>query len=454
MKQQLADVRTATRSRAIAHRNKHLRDRECVKWDLKADVPKEFRKYVENEILPLIPINGRKLAQKRRITIRILNALVRAGHRRVVSDTRDNSEPGASLRIGIWDAILRTEPPLAIHCPGSEWSELESRYAATAELMKFFPAENWQVGSLTKASFEPNGLVILRDAEKNQIPIPAEWKKSAAKTARFLSQLNEFLLLHHWLITDGGKTFPSEPLDPRVRQIHSGAMQKASRHYTNNATMLGVQRVPKSDRRFMRIDHKPIAEMDFSCFSLRCLYHLKGIDPPRDEDLYRPHLIFREVWQDLSDEDRERLRGLVKVITNTCWNVSSKGKALCSIGNRLRTDEKKDQRENEERRFLRSVVFRIPAFRKAPAASLLARVQSAHSDLEHYFFSNTGRELFSHEGAMMRDIMAAFMRADKPLTPLHDAVICKASHARFAKKTMRKIYRKHFGFWPVINREI
>ena len=84
------------------HRNQHFRERQSFVFK-KHRLPREFRQFVADKILPRLDIQGYKLDDKRRLTTHLIHNLVLTGAiGAVVSDTRDQYFPGVEFRVKLW----------------------------------------------------------------------------------------------------------------------------------------------------------------------------------------------------------------------------------------------------------------------------------------------------------------------------------------------------------------
>lgn len=71
----------------------------------------------------------------------------------------------------------------------------------------------------------------------------------------------------------------------------------------------------------------------------------------------------------------------------------------------------------------------------------MTRIEEVHPALKKWLFTKNIGILITSESNVMFKIMQAFMAAKKPLLPIHDAVVCKLSDRKFARRTMIEAYQ-------------
>jgi len=165
-----------------------------------------------------------------------------------------------------------------------------------------------------------------------------------------LERINLSNLDHTWkAFVINPETGQRHVFQPNVclRQIHSDRLLRGARLYS--WTGRDAQLLSKEQRKTILIDGEPVAELDYSGYATRMLYHLNDQDP--HDDIYRPQLIFPRFWnaEDVEPEERDAVRGFIKKATNICWNVDSQSEANSSVGKLLV--------ENIDREFLMDEVY-------------------------------------------------------------------------------------------------
>ena len=143
------------RQRAASHKftaNIHFRDIESWRYT-EENLKKEFRLFVENEILPLLKLRGYKLKAKTEIVAQIAHRLIETGlTNKVLADSRDHNNIDAKKRIPIYDLFVKKG--LCKMCKGSEVSGLTTRYSATGKLLE--RKKEWKLELLEDLNLKKN----------------------------------------------------------------------------------------------------------------------------------------------------------------------------------------------------------------------------------------------------------------------------------------------------------
>ncbi len=82
---------------------------------------------------------------------------------------------------------------------------------------------------------------------------------------------------------------------------------RGGRLYSRGA--FGYQALSKKQRRRITVDGEPVAELDFSGYQPRLLYHRMGMDFPKEFDIYMPEMIFPAVYETEFFSEDTRLNG-------------------------------------------------------------------------------------------------------------------------------------------------
>lgn len=442
-------------------KNRHLRDLKSRRFHEEV-LTKTVRDITNRSIIPRLKFRGYKRGRKRQIAWHCIHNLVLAGSvNKTVADSRDTSVPGVQLRISIWDAIVKAN--LATVCKGSEYSHKTTRYYATQRLLRLFcdkPAcelVNSNLQRLQEMSERPTqfSLIELRtkiDGKKKPIAIPVDQLQLTIHGVRIIDYLetveadietiNRSNLRHTWqafkiIERDGRKVRRAFQPSVVIKQIHSGTLLRYARLYTWSE--LSAQNLTKEERRLMLIDGEPIAELDYREYHLRMLYHLTGIDPDPEQDLYRPKAVFRRQSRLVRfARYADTARRLVKTATNICFNTSAEMKAAKAV--------KKYAEETDARKLLELEGIRCLA--------LVRRIKATHRAISRHFCTQIGAWLQTVDAMVMLRVLKSFANADKPALCLHDGILCKASDAGFADAFMSICYSELFGFCPAIRRVV
>ncbi|MCK8069806.1 hypothetical protein [Cobetia sp. 1CM21F] len=125
------------------------------------------------------------------------------------------------------------------------------------------------VGSLSPAEINttPIELVVLRDKDKNQLPVPA---RAAQRLSPAIRRLNKVIAQH--VYTLDGIEYPA----PQYCRIFSETLEQGGRWYCH------AQGLTKAERQRILIDGKPTVELDFASLHPRLIYANAGIQYDAD----------------------------------------------------------------------------------------------------------------------------------------------------------------------------
>lgn len=464
----------------MGRKNILLRDRKSVPYS-ESRLTAEFDQFIRQKLLPRIQFSGKKLAEKERHAVHMLHNLVETGLKgECVADSRRQSSPNASLRKQVWDAII--SKGFADWYPGSESSRKVTRYGATSKLLAM--RQQWKLRFLVDVNLQRNtlldepsdhSLVVIKsgdiDLATGRLLPPSERRKPISlieevqRTAQrdehgtpypeaikngmghwrnredTIDRINRSQLKHTWVATvispDTGRPIAC-PVNPCLRQVHVGEAFRAMRLYSFGK--LSGQNFSKAIRKTILIDGEPVTELDFSGMAPRMLYHWALLDPNPKLDIYRPKRIFPRYYAKASKAAKADVRDFVKRLTNICLNVKGRAKANSAASHLLKSRPDKD---------------RLWSAMRADGYSRVAQVIDAIVEVHDRrvvasFFTEKGVELMTTDGMIMLQILWAFAEADKPALGIHDAVLCKRSDAKFARKVMRDVYWKFMLREPVI----
>lgn len=200
------------------------------------------------------------------------------------------------------------------------------------------------------------------------------------------------------------------------------------------------QALSKSQRRLILIDNEPAAELDFSCMSIRMLYHLQQIDPPKGA--YRCRQLFPAFAKACKDKKRRKyVRAFIKQLTNICFNTSSKSAAIGAVQKLVIKD-------------YGDLAHILDSVERISVSQLVRRVVDVHPEIAFRFFTNIGTALMTIDGGIMLTILDELTSNDVPAFGIHDSVVCRSSDAAIVKAKMSQVYRRFMNeFSPVIRQE-
>lgn len=438
-------------------------------------IDKRFIKFIQAFILPRISFKGYKLKEKQYTTIQcIFNLFVAETRKKVIADKR-NLEKGC-LRIQVWDALEKTG--LCNKCLGSPASHKVTLYRGTGILMSIieqYQGAYWDYNLIKNSQQETpsnhalynirtgkvnleTGEKIPKPQQKNPIPLkhldPVILRqiKEMERRTEFRNQIN---LRHRWTYhfdnIYGGRQLEVNPCD---RIVDSGQFLRYEGMHSWG--LHSIQSLNEDERREILIDNEePTAELDFSGYMIRICYNHKQIDPPHDEDIYKPQLIFPKLYNrsTTTKYNKEVVRDFVKRATNICFNTLSKQKAIQAISKLWREDK-------NEKKMLNQIIYKIEQLPKPQIREIVERIITIHPDIEDCFFINwldeytaIGSFYMTFGSFVMERILYGLALAEIPAVGIHDAIVCKREDIKEVRGKMIQIYKKLCSFKPVIKRK-
>lgn len=457
------------KSNRTPSKHTHFREMKSVLFT-EHRIAKAFKDFTKSQILPLIQLDGYKLAQKQKTALNCIHNLALANLRnKVVADDRNNATN--SLRIAIWDAIIKAG--LCRVCKGKQSVGLISRYRATGKLVKLFktygestyidfglayntnrkrPTKNAFVYLHTGTIDLNSGKRLPKEQRKKILPLidfPPNIIRNLAEIEARLHECNRINSNHSWLVDCPENERLQMPYEPNycLKQSHSGRIGRYTRLV--GWTDISIQQFSKKERRRILIDDEETTELDYGEFDIRRHYHFAGLNP--SGDAYKPELIFPE-WYDspASTVKKKKIaRKLIKRCTNALLNVSSEKQGIRAIGMIIHKWPKKCKA------LLWDIFYNYEDMYVSAPTLLKERILQVHSEIENVFCCNQGETMMSLGASMMFDIRWIFSQKNKPCYCIHDSILCRRSDRSFAKKRMKSVYRKWIpnGFDPVVNIE-
>jgi hypothetical protein len=175
------------------------------------------------------------------------------------------------------------------------------------------------------------------------------------------------------------------------------------------------QNLPKHMRRYIRIDQRPTAELDFSAYHIRMLYHREGIDYQDD-----PYVV----------PAGPEMRDTFKAVGLIAINAASPEKAYGAIRDELAK---------------RGIP--LPQ-RKKPLVWLVETFRAAHPAIEKHLFSDAGIWLQNLDGNIMNAIVMRLMERGVLGLPVHDSVVVQREHEDVLQEIMMREYEAVMRFRP------
>lgn len=443
----------------------HFREYKSVLYN-EPKIPKSFKLFFKSRILPLIELDGYKLAQKQKIVLYCIHNLAIAKLRnKSVADNRNNSTN--SLRIAIWDVIVKAR--LCRVCIGDELTGYVSRYRATGKLVKLLRL--FEEGSYIDLRLDCNtkrkrptkdaylflhsgtrdittGKRLPKEQRKqimSLIDLPSNILRYLKEREDQLRECNRINGEYTWSVKCPKTKRSQLSYEPNycLKESHSGRIGRYTRHI--GWSNISIQQLSKKERKRILIDDESATELDYGQFDIRRHYHFQGIDPTGDA--YKPELILPRWYSSGAATKKKKriVRKFLKRSTNVLLNVSSEPQGIRAIGNVLHKCSKK------QKRLLWEIFFDYEDLYENAPTQLAERILRVHADIELVFCNDFFGPLMMSLGAeMMFEIRRKFAKKNKPCYCIHDAILCRKSDRRFARKMMKKIYRKWVpcGFDP------
>ena len=301
-----------------------------------------------------------------------------------------------------------------------------SRIKATNKLIDLFLSEHFRVkplienlGAVAVLQRTPDDeLIILRDSKGE--PLDYEDNPETLEMRESLKKINE-RLSNSQIVLDIN--------DDQVRELTEiyGEMERFPldlsrtslyRVFNDPSFKLGGrfyggwwENLPSRFRKYIRINHKPTVELDYSGHHLRMLYSREGIDAP--EDLYAI---------DNSPFSREHLKLAALIVINASSRTSAR-KAL--IEKKLRID----------------------------TAALLALIEEHFAPVARHFYTNAGLELQYQDSQVAERVMLRMMERGAVVLPIHDSFIVRNSYEEELWDVMLEEYEKEFGYKTFLKKD-
>jgi len=465
--------------------NRHFRNIKSVLFSVR-DIPAEFVSFFEGMVWPTLTVLRRRynVAVLRAAAMHIAYSLIETGlTHKVVADLRGSGE--ARRRVRIWDAF--TGAGLCQTCKGPKHSQTVTFYRATSKLLGL--QRIWDLRLLTDLNLERNtdtippthhGLVVLirgkmdwltgqelpDDQQRKPMSIrqwieahaerdPQDIRKGDPQAVRHgmdhvraiedaINAINEGNLSHTWIAyRESEGTGRQAAFQPNVclRQVHSGAMFRATRLYSWSG--VSGQGMPKEQRKTIRIDGKRTAEFDSHCHAIRLTYHMSGMEAPKG-DSYQPERVFPQYYSFRNASQKPVIRDFVKKVIKVCLNTESRDVAVKTISNLLW--------DSPNSRFLNKTIFSTEG---SNINGVLDRIMAVHPPkVVSKFFTEYGLELMTLDGRIMLHTLTELVAQQNiPALAIHDSLLVKVSDVKEAMAMYAETYRQHVGLTPELRRE-
>ena len=180
----------------------------------------------------------------------------------------------------------------------------------------------------------------------------------------------------------------------------------------------------------IRINDNPVVEIDYSGIHIILLYANEGIDywDQTNRDVYDLSLELK-----VKDDFREYIRALGKLVVLTAVNAMNRAKAKSAIQKEINfnPDEYswfKDLTNVDGKAITLDAVLDAFIYR--------------HPNIEHYLFSNLGRELQNADAGIATQIIDTFTDEHIPVLCVHDSFLIEEQHLKYLNRTMDTVFKK------------
>jgi hypothetical protein len=361
------------------------------------------------------------------------------------------SEGFRSINVQVVDCAV--EQGLFIGWPSPAGSPKMSRLIPTPKLQKLMQADPWQFDP----HHSPQYVTLYRRHEhQDLITLPQIQSLRddhiAQRSQRRLELINA-VNADHEITCEHYSDYGNYLGRRRLRPIHVRRFTKDWKHHGRlyTVTDYGQQQYNSRVRRTIWFDGEPCIELDFKAMHPRMLYHLEGIDYPKD-----PY----KLW---GYKTTEAQRMLAKILMLAAINAKDRQGALkaAELECNLFTADSIKARAADKKRKL--IMKRGDDLAKAEAAKRAKRdtglkfsaiydlALKVHRPIAHHFSSDAAFErLFFIDSEIALDVMHSFARQGIPILGVHDSFIVPRRYEQLLKTTMHRSYVRHVGFPSVI----
>lgn len=236
-------------------------------------------------------------------------------------------------------------------------------------------------------------------------------------------------------------------LFPNLYAIYNNDFQHGGRFYTAKG---GHQGLTKEERKTIRFNNLPTTELDFGGLHIRMLYHLEGLNYPRNKCPYmavlramgkNPKRILTK-YPDIKRDLKTIVFGLVngKITQKQNMLLEAVNRVEYNLFNNL--DESKDTRENRKKHWHKLGL--LDTNNNKPI-QIVRAFQKEHKGIEDKFYSGCGLYLQNIDAQIAYWILAEMMFSEKdrcvPCLPIHDSFISFSAYENKLKNAMKMVYK-------------
>lgn len=267
-------------------------------------------------------------------------------------------------------------------------------------------------------------VLILRDEKKK--PMQSDLSDSEYHLINNITQWNESWFHSNIEIDD--KTYEVQG----HKVFNNASFDQGGRTYLS-----GVEDMLEKKRRLkMKIDGKPVVEIDFKAQSPRIIAELEGDILDKDFD---PYGIMIEGC------NPEPLRKLAKVGFMCLIGSKSKAWAVKALNQHVRKDKKKDYTESEAESYINPYQKEGKLPEVIPCEDIIDALFARNTYAAEWFFSEKALYIQNIDSKIMDYCINYFIQNDKAIIPIHDSIIIHADEEADGLRVMRDAYERVLG---------
>lgn len=384
----------------------------------------------------ITPSLGRyKMDPKRAYCQLLFHTAKKAYHKnKYIRFSRKRRDKNIDMQLQVIDAMVEAGYFIEYRSPSG--SPRMSRLKPTKKLTNLFSKDPWEYDPETRKNF----VVLHKRDTKEEIgydpkhPVAAEMQRTLAKMNRILTDREiTYQPYSEW----ENDFLERRRLRPIYYAIFTDNFNNHGRIYTGKH---GHQTLRKYERFTIQFDGEPSVEYDYSGLHLRMLYHLNNIEYTGD-----PY----QLWTGTS----EPARMLIKQMTNALINAKTVKDAInsCNFASYSKTKLGKRKMGNAGRKAC--LIREARELTDLSFSKLAPLILAKHERISHEFGNDRGVTLMRLDSTIALEMIRRFTRWDIPCLSCHDSFIVPEKHRDLLLNTMRRVYHRLIGFYPIIRGE-
>ncbi len=191
------------------------------------------------------------------------------------------------------------------------------------------------------------------------------------------------------------------------------------------------QEVPRDYRKYIKINHKPTVELDYSGHHVRILYAQKGLQPPDD-----PY--------DIQGFDRDDQKVATLVLLNATGRIATeKGLIKKLVDDEIRHLEDAGNIFDKEQ--LVALRQEFTPWIRDRVLPLLPKIEERHEAIKDQFYSGVGTKLQFADSVVAEKILLQALKAGLTVLPVHDSFIVNMNWREELQSIMEEVFDAEFG---------